>query len=91
MEVMGGKGKASITDSSMPSFLQFIKRHSFTLASRYKQRSIPMIKTATHKTQASVQGEKLRRDPISCWQILSRALQLKERCKYQFWALKQKC
>lgn len=31
------------------SFLQFNKRHAFTLASRYRYRSIPLTKTATHK------------------------------------------
>lgn len=58
---------------------QFNKRHSSTLASMYTYRSVPTTKTATHKTQASVQGAKLQRDIISSWQILSRALQLEER------------
>lgn len=58
---------------------QFNKRHSFTLASMYTYRSIPMTKTATHKTQANVQGAKLQRDIISSWQALSRALQLEDR------------
>lgn len=57
---------------------QFNKRHSFPVAFRYRYRAMPMTKTATHKTQASVQGAKLQRD-ISSWQILSRALQLEER------------
>lgn len=31
------------------SFLRFIKRHSFTLASRYRNWSIAMTKAATHR------------------------------------------